>query len=98
VAFPDYHEEVRDGEKVLVCDDCSTVRYAGDWPQCPHVPGCFGEQPLEPYVDEHIAETPVRITSRGQRRAIMNRGHLEFRKKRTDLLPSGTRYFDMRRG
>lgn len=95
MAFPEYHEEVRESERVLVCDDCSKVRYAGDWPACPHVPGLFGEEPIEAYVDEHLLENPVLITSRGQRRAIMNREGLEYRKKRFDLLTGQKSYFDM---
>jgi len=33
------------------------------------------------------------ITTRGQRRKIMEQNQLEFRKKRTDLLPSTKKYF-----
>lgn len=97
MAFPEYHEEVREGASVLICDDCKSVRVLGDWPSCPHKKGHFGEEPLEPYIDEHILSEPILITSRGQRRAIMNREHLEYRKKRSDLLPSRTTYFDMRK-
>lgn len=105
--IPDYREEEREvehgGEKklvrVLVCVECGTVRYSGDWPHCPHGDGTkFGEEPLEPYVDENIAETPVLITSRGQRAKIMSENHLEFRKKRTDLLPSTRKFFVMGKG
>lgn len=103
---PLYHEEQREvtvgDEKatvtVLVCDDCGTIRYAGDWPFCPHGDGTkFGEEPLEPYFDEHICEGGAFITTRGQRSAIMRREHLEFRKKRTDLLHGQKAYFDMGR-
>lgn len=108
MASPDYHEEQREVEKggekilvtVLVCDGCGVVRYCGDWPNCPHGDGrSFGEEPLEPYFDENITESGEYITTRGQRRAIMNREHLEFRKKRTDLLTGRRVHFDMgRRG
>lgn len=111
---PDYHIELRDdpenpGQKVevQVCDNCGTVRFVGDWMYCPHGKAHFGEEPLEPYVDEHIREggTDVGvdaagnhylgtlITTRGQRAQIMREQGLEYRKKRTDLLPSTRSYF-----
>lgn len=78
---------------VNVCDDCGEIRYCGDWPVCPHGSGkSFGEQPLEPYFDEHITEKGAWITTRGQRAQIMRENNLEYRKKRTDLLPSGRVY------
>ena len=108
MATPLYHDEVRVLEKngkrvsitVNVCNDCGVIRYCGDWPICPHGDGTkFGEEPLEPYFDEHICEGGAYITTRGQRSAIMRREYLEFRKKRTDLLHGQKAYFDMgRRG
>lgn len=78
----------------LVCLDCGRPRRTGDWPMCPHSSDVtFGEDPIEPYIDEHIDENPVLITSRGQRRALMEKNHLVYRKKRTDLIPSSKRYF-----
>jgi len=101
MAFPEYHEETLDGRIVYVCDECGSRRTPGDWMQCPHLneKGSFGEDPLEPYFDEHITERGEYITSRGQRRTIMNANHLEYRKKRTDLLTGQRTYFDQgRRG
>jgi len=107
MATPLYHEEERqverDGQshtvKVNVCDSCGVIRYCGDWPICPHGDGTkFGEEPLEPYYDEHICEGGAYITTRGQRSAIMRAEHLEFRKKRTDLLHGQKTHFDMGRG
>lgn len=96
---PEYHAEERNGTEVLICDECGKERRCGDWPQCPHIPGLFGEEPLEPYFDEHISESGELITTRGQRAAIMRREGLEFRKKRTDLLTGRRIHFDMgRRG
>ena len=92
---PEWHEEVREGVTVFVCDDCGVVRGVGDWPYCPHESGHFGEEPLEPYFDEHITARGEYITSRGQRRKIMDRDHLEFRRKRTDLVAGLKNYFDM---
>lgn len=103
MAYPDYHTETRtatgsDGSvetlEVLVCDDCKTVRYCGDWPICPHTPGIFGEDPIEPYFDEHITESGEWITTRGQRQKIMRQHGLEYRKKRFDLLTGRVKYFD----
>jgi hypothetical protein len=107
VGFPDYQPRAAsDGTKlvcacclteVLACSDCGAPRRPGDWPQCPHIPGNFGEEPIEPYFDEHITTEGAWITTRGQRQAIMRANNLEYRKKRTDLLPGTTRYFDMSR-
>ena len=98
---PEWHEEVRvdrnNSTVVFVCDECNTIRIVGDWPYCPHESGHFGEEPLEPYFDEHITERGEQITSRGQRRKIMDQCHLEFRRKRTDLITGLKRYFDMSR-
>lgn len=96
--LPEYHEEIRNNELVLICDDCGAERGVGDWPQCPHIPGNFGEEPLEPYVDENIDTEPVLITTRGQRRAIMAAKGFEYRKKRTDLLPGRASYFFVGKG
>jgi len=100
MAFPDYQPKtLEDGTEVLICVECGNQRRVRDWPQCPHEPvHNFGEEPLEPYFDEHISESGEWITTRGQRRAIMNRNHLEYRKKRTDLLTGRVRHFDMGRG
>lgn len=95
---PDYTEvlemDAATGEevKVYICVECKRERFSGDWPQCPHVKGNFGEEPLEPYIDEHLLDHPIEITTRSQRRRIMNEQHFEYRKKRTDLLPSTKAY------
>lgn len=97
MAFPEYHKETWDGREVLVCDACGAERTVGDWPTCPHEKGHFGEDPLEPYDDDNLDANPVHITTRAQRRAIMNKNHMEYRQKRTDLLPSSRIYIDMGR-
>lgn len=86
-----------DDVPVYVCIECGNRRSPGDWPQCPHEAGKFGEDPLEPYEDDNLSTDPIHVTTRAQRRAIMNKNHMEYRKKRTDLLPSTRRYFDMGR-
>jgi hypothetical protein len=110
VALPEYHRQVRGGPViilrdeeviggwiVLICDACGLERKPGDWPQCPHIPGKFGDDPIEPYFDEHITESGEMITTKGQRRSIMSRNKLEYRKKRTDLLTGQRIFFDMGR-
>lgn len=96
-------------QPVYVCGGCGAHRRAGDWPQCPHTPGNFGDEPLEPYIDEHIRSggTDVGydlhgnkvmgtlITSRGQRSQIMREEGLEFRKKKAHLLHGRVGFFDM---
>jgi hypothetical protein len=55
----------------------------------------FGDDPIQPYFDEHICQGGAMITTRGERRAIMARNHLDYvdvsKKKR------GKVYVDMRR-
>lgn len=88
--------EIRD---VHICVECGKQRLCGDWPICPHIKGNGGQQPIEPYFDEHITTEGVWITSRSQRRKIMDQNELEYRPKRTDLLPSTRAYMDLgRRG
>jgi hypothetical protein len=88
---------------MTVCELCGGAVAVGDWPFCGgdparHVPARnFGDEPLESYIDENIDAEPQEITSRGQRRALMKQNHLEYRKKRFDLLPGrgvGRTYFD----
>lgn len=96
--FPDYiTEELPGGAQIHRCVDCKHVRTEGDWPSCPHEEANFGEEPLEPYFDEHISTEGAWITTRGQRRKLMEEGGLEYRKKRTDLLPSTRVYIDLGR-
>lgn len=82
----------------MTCEKCGGEVQIGDWPFChgdpaQHVPAhTFGDLPLEPYVDEHIAPggtdvgydsegNPYRghlITTRGERRAIMSKHHADY--------------------
>lgn len=76
----------------MVCDRCGAELRIGDWPFCngdknQHVDARgFGDAPLEAYFDEHISPEGAYITTRGQRRALMSKGHLDYldvsRKKR----------------
>jgi hypothetical protein len=81
--------------EIPVCQDCGKTRYCGDWPQCPHIPGNFGEEPLEPYIDHNLCTEPVEITTRGERRAIMARQGMDYRPKRFDLVSGRKTYVDL---
>jgi hypothetical protein len=79
----------------MKCDSCGAELQIGEWPWCPHGDARgFGDKPIEPYMDEMLGPEPVEITSRGQRRAIMSKAHLDYhdvsRSKR------GRIYVDMR--
>ncbi len=53
----------------------------------------FGEDPIEPYFDEHLSADGEWITTRGQRRAIMDKKNFDYRK--TGKVKYGTvMYFD----
>lgn len=90
---------------VARCDECGDEIHIGDWPICKGVKGQhvavghldMGEEPMEPYIDHNVAEHPVLITTRGERRKLMEKGGLEYRPKRTDLLTGRTLYFDQGR-
>jgi hypothetical protein len=84
------------------CSTCGIEYGIGDWPWCPHGDGRgFGEEPLEPYLDEHLtsevapdeSDMPygIEMTTRSQRRKIMDRNELEYRPK----VKVGTLFFDM---
>ena len=65
----------------MKCDRCNAELKVGDWPFCPHehVDHCqLGEEPLEPYWDHNLAPDPVYITTRGERRKLMSKNHLEY--------------------
>lgn len=55
----------------------------------------FGDDPIQPYFDENICKGGAMITTRGERRAIMAREHLDYhdvsKKKR------GRLYVDLHR-
>jgi hypothetical protein len=74
------------------CEKCNQEVSIGDWPWCPHGSAAnFGEESIEPYWDEMLLPDPVYITSRAQRRAIMSRNGIEYRKKHES--PPGSRVF-----
>jgi hypothetical protein len=92
------------------CDTCGNEFGVGDWPWCPHefIGGDFGEEPLEPYMDEHITKKsapgespepygPV-ITTRGERRKLMREQNLEYRPKQYPYGAGRRLYFDMKKG
>ena len=67
------------GSAAEPCGKCGALVRVGDWPFCPHGEAThFGDDPIEPYVDEHLAPEPVEITTRAQRRRIMSRNSLDY--------------------
>ena len=63
----------------MKCDSCGAELKIGEWPWCPHGDARhFGEDPIEPYIDENLGHEPVEITSRAQRRKIMYERNLEY--------------------
>ena len=66
---------------MTTCDKCGQEILISEWPFCPHGSNVtFGEDSID-YVDEMIAEEPVRFTSRLQRRKFMDKQGLDFRAK-----------------
>ena len=69
------------------CDNCGKAYGIADWPYCPHesTGGVvhMGEEPMEAYVDHNITAEPEGklITTRGERRRIMDENALEYRRK-----------------
>ena len=102
---PEYHEELRTDPKtkdqitVLICDECGGERVSGDWPDCRkdgnHTAGHGFDDPLEAYDDHNVDVNTRRITTRGERRAIMSKNHLEYVKKGQRL--GAIRYIDLGR-
>ena len=78
------------------CDICGAELRIGEWPFCPHGDArYFGEEPLEPYIDHNLGPEPVEIRTRGERRAIMSRNHLEYNDVSKKL--RGRLYVDLHR-
>jgi hypothetical protein len=81
-----------------ICEKCGHDIQIGQWPYCKgstadHIGPIHGfEDPLEPYVDEHIAKHPVEIRTRGERRKLMAQQNIEYRKPK----PGKRLFFDMR--
>lgn len=81
---------------MVKCDKCGRNVEIGAWPWCPHEHvERFGEEPMEPYIDEHLTSEPggIEITTRAQRRKIMAENKMEYRPKAK--LPGSTLYLDL---
>jgi len=70
-----------------ICDECGAELTAFNlWPFCrgdakKHVPVThFGDDPLDGYVEHNLTHAPVEITTRGQRRKLMDKLAIEPRK------------------
>jgi hypothetical protein len=80
----------------MICEKCGHELQIGEWPFCPHEYAVgFGEEPLD-YWDENLLPDPVHITSRTQRRKIMDAHGLDYRKK-FEAPPGFRRYVDLGR-
>jgi hypothetical protein len=78
------------------CDKCGDELEVGSWPWCPHGKvRFFGDDPIEPYWDEHLTKDGVYITSRAQRRKIMDQRGLVPHKNKYEN--AGRLYFDQGR-
>jgi hypothetical protein len=63
----------------MTCEACGKELAVGQWPWCPHEDARnFGEQPMEPYFDEHITPEGAHITTRAERRRIMYANKQEY--------------------
>jgi hypothetical protein len=82
----------------MKCEKCGADVQIGQWPFCGGDPSrhvdarSFGDPPMEPYVDEHVAPggrdvghdsegNPYYghlITTRGERRRLMSRNHSDY--------------------
>ena len=81
----------------MTCDKCGAELRIGEWPWCPHGDArYFGEEPLEPYIDHNLGPEPIEIRTRGERRAIMSRNHLDYHDVSKKL--RGRLYVDLHRG
>lgn len=97
--LPDYHEELRDGRTVVICDRCGAERHSGDWPDCrkdgSHSKGSGYDDALEPYFDHGLG---AYITTRGERRKLISQKGLEdFKSERRKSREAGRIYVDLRR-
>jgi hypothetical protein len=76
------------------CSECGEVGHP--WMNCESLNRAnlqFGEEPMEAYIDEHLTSEPggIEITTRGQRRKIMDECKFDYRKKR-EKPPGSTLY------
>jgi hypothetical protein len=63
------------GEEMSMCkcDKCGEEFSIGDWPYCPHQPTThFGENPMEPYIDDQIGPDPVEFRTIGEKVRYMD--------------------------
>lgn len=67
----------------LRCSRCKKHYEIGYYPFCPHdkVPISIGKRwnGFEPYIDQHVAQRPVEVTSPGHRDQLMRENGMEVR-------------------
>lgn len=59
------------------CPDCGTQYTFGQLPWCPHGRP-VDHHPFVPYIDEHVQEKPVLVTSHYHRRKLMRQNNCDF--------------------
>jgi len=59
-----------------VCEKCGESVSIGDWPYCPHEPGNNLQQPMSPYTDDMIANSPVEFRTISEKVRYMDRNNL----------------------
>lgn len=86
------------------CEKCGGEIRVGDWPYCGGDPSKhvhmdrFGEDPIEPYFDEMLSTDGEHITTRSQRRKIMDKNAIVPKDNPYRNVIKGRRlFFDMAR-
>ena len=64
------------GAREAVCDTCGMIYTIGEWWLCPHEPGNNLQQPMSPYTDDMIANSPVEFRTIGEKVRYMDRHNL----------------------
>jgi hypothetical protein len=57
----------------MTCDTCGQELHIGDWPYCPHGRGNNLQRPMEPHVDEMLADSPREFSTISEKVRYMDR-------------------------
>ena len=66
----------------MICSACGHEYGIGDWPWCPHG-AAHAKHPFRSWIDEHISDKPVEITSLAQWNRLMKQNNMDLRDKPT---------------
>jgi hypothetical protein len=85
-------------EQEYVCDKCGHVVRIGDFPYCGgdprgHGPWRTADEPIEEFVDDVIAEEPVRFSSTREWVRYMDKHDIVPREDRGNRIRGGQRIF-----